>query len=89
VVIIAVGSYVYDVGVRRVTLDFQCQKHGAEEKELSCFPTEVASVGYGRIKKEVKHLAEMVAKDKCVLRLTSKNLSGKISNGWFRQFMQR
>jgi len=41
----------------------------AEEKELSCicFPTEVASVGYGRIKKEVKHLTEMVAKDKCVL----------------------
>lgn len=36
----------------------------AQEKELSCFLMEVASVGYGRTKKEVKHLAKMGAKDK-------------------------
>ena len=60
-----------------------------EEKELSCFLTEVAAVGYGRTKKQVKFLAEMVAKDKGVLRSTPKNKAGKVSDGWFRRFMQR
>ena len=61
----------------------------SEEKELSCFFTEVAAAGYGRTKKQVKFLAEMVAKDKGVLRSTTKNKAGKVSDGWFRQFMQR
>jgi len=39
----------------------------AEEKELSCFLIEVAAVGYGRTKKQVKLLAEMVARDKGIL----------------------
>ena len=58
--------------------------HPGEEKELSCFLTEVAAVGYGRTKKQVKFLAEMVAKDKGVLRSTPKNKAGKVSDGWFR-----
>ena len=60
-----------------------------EEKEISCFLTEVATVGYGRTKKQVKFLAEMVAKDKGVLQLTPKNKDGKVSDGWFRRLMQR
>ena len=89
-------------GVPRTTLQ-DCVKgkvHGAnsgpqpylqpaEEKELSCFLTEVAAVGYGRTKKQVKLLAEMVARDKGVLRSTTKNKGGKVSDGWFRRFMNR
>ena len=58
----------------------------AEEKELSCFLAEVAAVGYGRTKKQVKLLAEMVARDKGVLRSTTRNKGGKVSDGhgWFR-----
>ena len=55
-----------------------------EERELSCFLTEVAAVGYGRTKKQVKFLAEMVAKDKGDLQSTPKNKAGKVSDGWFR-----
>ena len=55
----------------------------AEEKELLCFFTEVATVGYGRTKKQVKLLAQMVAKDKRVLRMGSKN-QGKVSDGCFQ-----
>ena len=47
------------------------------------------AVGYGRTKKQVKFLVEMVAKDNGVLRSTPKNKAGKVSDGWFRQFMQR
>jgi len=61
----------------------------AEEKELSCFLTEVAAVGYRRTKKQVKLLTEMVARDKGVLRSTSRNKGGKVSDGWFRRFMNR
>ena len=61
----------------------------AEEKELSCFLTEVAAVGYGRTKKQVKLLVEMVARDKGVLRSTTRNKGGKVSDGWFRRFMNR
>ena len=50
---------------------------------------EVAAVGYGRTKKQVKFLPEMVAKDKGVLRSTSKHKADKVSDGWFRGFMQR
>ena len=60
-----------------------------EEKELSCFLTEVAAVGYRRTQKQVKFLAKIVAKDKSVLRSTPKNKDGKVSDGWFRRFMQR
>lgn len=52
----------------------------AEEKELSCYLTEVAAVGYGRTKKQVKLQAEMVAKDEGVLRSTTKNKAGKVSD---------
>ena len=37
----------------------------------------------------MKFLAEMVAKDKGVLQSTPKNKAGKVSDGWFRRFMQR
>ena len=47
------------------------------------FP-EVAAVGYGRTKKQVKLLVEMVARDKGVLRSTTRNKGGKVSDGWFR-----
>ena len=76
-------------GAPRTTLQDCVKGKVMHEKELSCFLMEVAAVGYGRTKKQVKFLVEMVAKDKGVLRSTTKNKAGKVSDGWFRQFMQR
>ena len=55
-----------------------------EENELSNFLLDVAKAGYGKSRKQVKDLAEAVARDKG--RLTT---SKKLSDGWFRRFMER
>ena len=67
-------------GVLRTTLQ-DCVKGKVMQ---SCFLTEVTTVGYGRTKKQVKFLVEMVAKDKGVLRSTTKDKAGKV---WFMQSM--
>ena len=55
----------------------------AEEEELTSFLMEVAKIGYGKTRTEVKHLVEAVAREKEVLRGT------KITDGWFRRFLER
>ena len=55
----------------------------AEEEELASFLMEVSKVGYGKTRKEVKLLVEAVAREKGVLR------GEKISDGWFRRFLER
>ena len=55
----------------------------AEEEELTSFLMEVAKIGYGKTRTEVKHLVEAVAREKGVLRGT------KITDGWFRRFLER
>ena len=53
------------------------------EEELASFLMEVSKVGYGKTRKEVKFLVEAVAREKGVLR------GEKISDGWFRRFLER
>ena len=81
-------------GVPRTTLQDRVKgrvKHGdkpgpntyltpAEEEELASFLMEVARVGYGKTRREVKLLVEAVAREKGVLR------GERISDGWFRCF---
>ena len=55
----------------------------AEEKELSMFIVDVAKAGYGKTRKEIKAIAENVANDKGIIR------SKKVTDGWFRPFMDR
>ena len=55
-----------------------------EEKELSSFSVDVAKAVYGKTRKQIMGLAEPVARDKG--QMTGLK---KISNGWFRRFMQR
>ena len=55
----------------------------AEEEELEAFLMEVAKVGYGKTRKEVKLIAEAVAREKGVLR------GEKISDGLFHHFLER
>ena len=54
-----------------------------EEKELSEFIVESASVGYGKNRTQIMSLAEKAAHDKGVLKRS------KITHGWFDKFMQR
>ena len=89
------ASTLYDVP--RTTLQDRVKgrvKHGnkpgpttylttAEEEELASFLMEVSKVGYGKTRKEVKLLVEAVAREKGVLR------GEKISDGWFRRFLER
>ena len=56
----------------------------AEETELSNFLLDVAKAGYGKSRKQVKNLAEAVARDKGQLTTTK-----KLTDGWFRRFMAR
>ena len=84
-------------GVPRTTLQNRVKgrvKHGdkpgpntyltpAEEEELASFLMEVARVGYGKTRREVKLLVEAVAREKGVLR------GERISDGWFRRFLER
>ena len=54
-----------------------------EEKELANYLVEVAKAGYGKSRSQIKGLAEAVAREKATLR------KKKISDGWFRRFMER
>ena len=54
-----------------------------EETELASFLVDVAKAGYGKSRGEIKQIAENVAREKKVLKRT------KISDGWYRRFMER
>jgi len=54
-----------------------------EERQLANHLVKVAKLGYGKTRKEVKMIAENVAKDKGVLRCT------RISDGWWKSFLHR
>lgn len=43
----------------------------------------VGEIGYGKTRKQIKDIAEKVAREKGVHK------RGRISNGWFRRFMER
>ena len=86
-----------DYGVPRTTLKDRlsgCVEHGrkpgpalylnsVEEKELGDFLKSCASVGYGKTRKDVMHIAEAVGTEKDVLR------KDRISQGWWNRFFER
>ena len=55
----------------------------AEEEEFSNFLIEVAQVGYGKTRKEVRSIAGRVAVDK------GRKDKPIVSHGWFQRFLQR
>ena len=54
-----------------------------EEHALSNHLVKVAQAGYGKTRKQVKSIVEKVAREKQILR------SRRVSDGWWRRFMQR
>ena len=54
-----------------------------EEKELSSFLKTCTHIGYGKTRRDVMYIAQSVAIDKGVLK------GSKISEGWWRRFLQR
>ncbi len=54
-----------------------------EEGELSSFLKTCATVGYGKTRKDVMHIAESVARDKNMLK------KGYITHGWWNRFLER
>lgn len=54
-----------------------------EESELGTFIQVVGELGYGKTRKQIKNIAESVARDKGILK------SKRISDGWFRRFLER
>ena len=54
-----------------------------EESALADHLTEAAKIGYGKTRKEVKSIAESVAKEKEYLCGT------QVSDGWWEKFLQR
>jgi len=54
-----------------------------EERTLSDYLVNAAKTGYGKTRKQVKAIVENVAKEKNLLR------SERISDGWWRHFMER
>ena len=86
-----------DHGVPRSTLQDRCRgrvvhgtkpgpksylSHG-EEVELGQFLQAVGQIGYPKTRREVKNIAESVAREKGLLK------KSRISDGWFRRFLQR
>ena len=61
----------------------KCYLSRDEETELGAFIQVVGKLGYGKTRKQVKNIAESVARDKGVLK------SKRISDGWFRRFLER
>ena len=57
--------------------------NAVEETELGDFLKSCASVGYGKTRKDVMHIAEAVATEKGVLR------KDRISQGWWNRFFDR
>ena len=86
-----------DYGVPRTTLKDRLSgrvEHGrkpgqapylnaVEEKELGEFLKSCASIGYGKTRKDVMHIAESVATEKGILR------KDRISQGWWHRFLER
>ena len=56
-----------------------------EERDLSKFLVEVADIGYGKSRQEIKLLATYAAKDKGILT----DDSHELSDGWYYRFMSR
>ena len=56
-----------------------------EERDLSKFLVEVADIGYGKSRQEIKLLTTYAAKDKGILTDDSRELS----DGWYYRFMSR
>ena len=54
-----------------------------EEKELSEYLITSAKVGFGKTRRQIKDIAESVAKEKGMLK------GERISNGWWRRFLER
>ena len=54
-----------------------------EEKDLVNFLEVTSSIGYGKTRKQIKAVVEKTAREKGVLR------KQKISDGWFRRFLER
>ena len=54
-----------------------------EEEDLVNFIEEVVEVGFGKPRKQIKAIVEQTACEKQVLR------KQKISDGWFRRFLER
>ena len=55
----------------------------SEESELSDYLITAAKVGYGKTRRQIKGIAESVAKEKGILK------GKRISNGWWRRFLER
>ena len=86
-----------DYGVPRTTLKDRFSGHvehgrkpgpapylnAIEEKKLGDFLKSCASVGYGKTRKDVMHIAEAVTTEKGVLR------KDRISQGWWICFFER
>ena len=53
-----------------------------EEKDLASFVEVVADIGFGKMRKQIKAMVEKTACDKRLLR------KDKISDGWFRRFLE-
>ena len=53
-----------------------------EEEDLANFIEEVAEVGFGKTRKQIKAMVEQTAREKQLLRK-------QISDGWFRRFLER
>ena len=54
-----------------------------EEKDLAGFLEVMSSIGYGKTRKQIKAVAETVAREKGMLQ------KERISDGWFRRFLER
>jgi len=54
-----------------------------EEKDLAEFLKVTSSIGYGKTRKQVKAVVETAAQEKGALR------KDRISDGWFRCFLER
>ena len=55
----------------------------AEEVELRDFAIVVGQMGFGKTRRQIKDIAEAVARDKGILK------KEKISDGWLRRFLER
>ena len=54
-----------------------------EESELVDYLFNAAKTGFGKMRQQIKYIAENVAKEKSILK------SNHISNGWWRRFLAR
>ena len=57
--------------------------NSVEEKELGTYLKHCAKIGYGKTQRDVFGLVQTIATEKGVLR------SSRVSEGWWRQFLER